>query len=88
VINTGVPPVSSSDPEVPEIFHRTVVEKQNFRATSEDSVYELVDIVVVDIQLDATKLLVRLKRDFATSLPSVKASACWVSTSVLIAWFW
>ncbi|MBW6514310.1 MAG: nucleotide sugar dehydrogenase [Candidatus Syntrophosphaera sp.] len=55
VINSGVPPVSSSDPEVPQIFHRTVVQKQNFRATSEDSVYSLVDIVVVDIQLDATK---------------------------------
>jgi len=55
VINSGIPPVSSSDPEVPEIFHRTVVEKKNFRATSEDSVYSLVDVVVVDIQLDATK---------------------------------
>ncbi|MDD4224120.1 MAG: nucleotide sugar dehydrogenase [Candidatus Cloacimonetes bacterium] len=55
VINSGEPPVSSSDPEVPQIFHRTVVEKKNFRATSEDSVYSLVDIVVVDIQLDATK---------------------------------
>lgn len=55
VINSGVPPVSSSDPEVPQIFNRTVVEKKNFRATSEDSVYNLVDVVVVDIQLDATK---------------------------------
>ena len=55
VINSGVPPVASSDPEVPQIFHRTVVEKKNFRATSEESVYGLVDIVVVDIQLDATK---------------------------------
>lgn len=55
VINSGVPPVASSDPEVPEIFHRTVVEKKNFRATSEESVYGLVDVVVVDIQLDATK---------------------------------
>jgi len=55
VINNGVPPINSSDPEVPEIFHRTVVEKKNFRATSEESVYSLVDIVVVDIQLDATK---------------------------------
>jgi len=55
VINSGIPPVNSSDPEVPEIFHRTVVEKKNFRATSEESVYGLVDIVVVDIQLDATK---------------------------------
>lgn len=55
MINTGIPPVSSSDPEVPEIFQRCVVEKQNFRATWEDYVFELVDIVVVDIQLDATK---------------------------------
>ena len=55
VINSGIPPVSSSDPEVPDIFRRTVVEKKNFRATSEDSVYSLVDVVVVDIQLDATK---------------------------------
>jgi len=55
VINSGVPPVASSDPEVPQIFHRTVVEKKNFRATSEESVYGLVDVVVVDIQLDATK---------------------------------
>ena len=55
VINSGVPPVASSDPEVPQIFHRTVMEKKNFRATSEESVYGLVDIVVVDIQLDATK---------------------------------
>jgi len=55
MINKGIPPVSSSDKEVPEIFHRCVVEKKNFRATWEDYVYELVDIVVVDIQLDATK---------------------------------
>lgn len=55
MINKGIPPVSSSDKEVPEIFHRCVVEKQNFRATWEEYVYELVDIVVVDIQLDATK---------------------------------
>jgi len=55
MINTGIPPVSSSDPEVPEIFHRCVVEKKNFRATWEAYVYDLADIVVVDIQLDATK---------------------------------
>lgn len=55
VINSGIPPVASSDPEIPQIFHRTVVEKKNFRATSEDFVYSLVDVVVVDIQLDATK---------------------------------
>lgn len=54
-INQGIAPVSSSDKEVPEIFNRCVNEKKNFRATSEDYVYTLVDVVVVDIQLDATK---------------------------------
>jgi len=55
VINTGVPPVSSSDAEVPEIFNRTVVEKKTLRATWLNYAYEVADIVVVDIQLDATK---------------------------------
>ena len=55
VINTGVPPVSSSDPEVPEIFNRCVKEKDSLRATWENTAYEVADVVVVDIQLDATK---------------------------------
>lgn len=55
VINTGHPPVNSSDPEIPAIFQRTVLEKKTFRATWLNQVYELADIVVVDIQLDATK---------------------------------
>ncbi|HOD18215.1 MAG TPA: nucleotide sugar dehydrogenase [Candidatus Cloacimonadota bacterium] len=55
IINKGIPPVNSSDPEVPEIFHRCVIEKKNFRATWEEYVFDLADIVVVDIQLDATK---------------------------------
>jgi UDP-N-acetyl-D-mannosaminuronate dehydrogenase len=55
VINTGIPPVSSSDAEVPELFERCVNQKKNFRATWHDVAYEVADIVVVDIQLDATK---------------------------------
>jgi len=55
VINRGIPPVSSSDAEVPIIFHRTVVEKKTLRATWLNYAYEVADIVVVDIQLDATK---------------------------------
>ncbi len=55
VINKGIAPVSSSDPEIPEIFKRTVNEKKTFRATWSNRAYELADIVVVDIQLDATK---------------------------------
>lgn len=55
VINTGIPPVNSSDAEVPELFDRCVNQKKNFRATWNEVAYEVADIVVVDIQLDATK---------------------------------
>jgi UDP-N-acetyl-D-glucosamine dehydrogenase len=53
-INEGTPPVKAEDPEIPEIFSRAF-EKKTLRATWHDYVYELADIVVVDIQLDATK---------------------------------
>lgn len=55
IINTGVSPVKSSDAEVPEIFRRTVSEKKTFRATWLNYAFEVADVVVVDIQLDATK---------------------------------
>ena len=55
VINSGKPPISSSDMEVPELFERCVSQKKNFRATWHDVAYEVADVVVVDIQLDATK---------------------------------
>ena len=55
VINRGIAPVNSSDAEIPEIFKRCVKEKQTLRATWENTAYEVADIVVVDIQLDATK---------------------------------
>jgi len=55
VINSGKPPVNADDPEIPEIFSRCVVDKKTLRSTWHDHVYELADIVVVDIQLDATK---------------------------------
>lgn len=55
VINKGVSPVSSSDAEVPEIFKRTILEKKTLRATWLNYAFEVADVVVVDIQLDATK---------------------------------
>jgi len=54
-MNTGVPPVEATDPEIAEIFPRTVNEKKTLRATWHNRAFELADIIVVDIQLDATK---------------------------------
>jgi nucleotide sugar dehydrogenase len=55
VINNGEPPVQAEDPEIPEIFPRCMKEKKTLRATWQEYAYKLADIVVVDIQLDATK---------------------------------
>ncbi len=54
-INRGIPPVKSSDAEVDRIFKATVSDKQTFRATFRNEAFEVADVVVVDIQLDATK---------------------------------
>lgn len=54
-INKGRPPVSADDPEIHQIFPRTVKEKKTFRATWQEHVYKLADYVIVDIQLDAIK---------------------------------
>jgi len=55
VINSGKPPVSADDPEIPKIFPRCVNEKKTLRATWHPGVFAFADIVVVDIQLDAQK---------------------------------
>jgi UDP-N-acetyl-D-glucosamine dehydrogenase len=55
VINSGKSPVKADDHEIPEIFSRCVLEKKTLRATWHEHAYELADIVVVDIQLDASK---------------------------------
>jgi len=55
VINQGLSPVDAEDPEIPEIFPRIVKQKKTLRATWHNRAFELADIIVVDIQLDATK---------------------------------
>ena len=55
VLNEGRPPIDATDPEIKVIFPRTVLEKKTLRGTWHPHAYELADVVVVDIQLDATK---------------------------------
>ncbi len=55
IINNGESPVHAKDPEINKIFPRCVKEKKTLRATWSNYAYKLADIVVVDIQLDATK---------------------------------
>jgi UDP-N-acetyl-D-glucosamine dehydrogenase len=53
-LNSGNFPIESSDPKIQTYFKRAL-EKNNFRATSDEKVYCLADIVIVDINLDVQK---------------------------------
>ncbi|HHN48294.1 MAG TPA: GDP-mannose dehydrogenase [Bacteroidales bacterium] len=55
MLNRGVSPVKAEDPEVDQIIHRTVVEKQTLVATYNADCLKLADCVVVDVQCDYTK---------------------------------
>jgi len=55
LINQGICPLASEDPEVPEIVARTVKEKGTFTATFNEEVLSLADVAVVDVQCDIIK---------------------------------
>ncbi len=55
VLNRGVAPVKSDDPEVPALISRCVTEKKNLTATFVDEAIGLADVVVVDVQCDYVK---------------------------------
>jgi UDP-N-acetyl-D-glucosamine dehydrogenase len=55
LLNRGVSPVSSEDPEVPILIHRCVSEKKTFMATFTYDALKLADVVVVDVQCDYLK---------------------------------
>ena len=51
-INEGNPPFRSPDQTLTELFHQTVHERGNLRATTCEEAYALADVVVVDVHLD------------------------------------
>ncbi len=55
LIQRGMAPMKSEDPEVPEIIHRSVVEKQTLTASFTYKAISLADVVVVDVQCDYIK---------------------------------
>lgn len=55
LINRGISPVSSEDPEVPLMINRCVNDKKNLVATFTYDVLKLADVVVVDVQCDYLK---------------------------------
>ncbi|NIM20274.1 MAG: nucleotide sugar dehydrogenase [Candidatus Latescibacteria bacterium] len=55
LLNRGVPPVKAEDPEVDEMIHRCVVEKETLTVTYTYDALKLADVVVVDVQCDYLK---------------------------------
>jgi UDP-N-acetyl-D-glucosamine dehydrogenase len=55
MLNQGIPPVSSEDPEVPAMIHRCVKEKKTLIATFTYDALNLADVVVIDVQCDFLK---------------------------------
>ncbi|MBM4333289.1 MAG: nucleotide sugar dehydrogenase [Deltaproteobacteria bacterium] len=55
LLNRGIPPVSSEDPEVAPMIYRCVNEKKTLVATYTYDALKLADVVVVDVQCDYLK---------------------------------
>ncbi len=55
LLNRGLAPMKSEDPEVPEIIHRCVVDKETLTASYTYKALSLADVVVVDVQCDYVK---------------------------------
>jgi nucleotide sugar dehydrogenase len=55
LLNRGITPVSSEDPEVPLMINRCVNEKRNLIATFTYDALKLADVVIVDVQCDYLK---------------------------------
>jgi len=56
ILNRGISPIKTEDPEVDKIILRCVNQKKTLFATYTDEVLRLADIVVVDIQCDYKKM--------------------------------
>jgi UDP-N-acetyl-D-glucosamine dehydrogenase len=56
ILNRGISPIKTEDPEVDKIIQRCVNQKKTLIATYTDEVLCLADIVVIDIQCDYKKM--------------------------------
>ena len=74
LLNQGIPPVSSEDPEVPLMIQRCVNENKTLTATFTYDALKLVDVVVVDVQCDYLKESLGNVRDGRTEMEALEES--------------
>jgi UDP-N-acetyl-D-glucosamine dehydrogenase len=74
LLNLGIPPVSSEDPQVSLIFNRCVNEKKTLLATYTYDALKLADVVVVDVQCDYLKESLGNVRDGRADMKALEES--------------
>jgi nucleotide sugar dehydrogenase len=74
LLNRGISPVSSEDPEVPLMIHRCVNEEKTLIATYTYDALKLADVVVVDVQCDYLKEALGDVRDGRADMDALEES--------------
>ena len=74
LLNRGISPVSSEDPEVPLLINRCVNEKKTLTATFTYDALDLADVVVVDVQCDYLKEALGNVRDGRADMDALEES--------------
>ena len=74
LLNRGISPVSSEDPEVPLLINRCVNEKKTLTATFTYDALKLADVVVVDVQCDYFKESLGNVRDGRADMDALEES--------------
>ena len=74
LLNRGISPVSSEDPEVPLLIDRCVNEKKTLMATFTYDALKLADVIVVDVQCDYLKESLGNVRDGRADMDALEES--------------
>ena len=82
LLNRGIPPVSSEDPEVAPMMHRCVNEKKTLIATYTYDALKLADVVVVDVQCDYLKESLGNVRDGRADMEALEESLEIIATHI------
>lgn len=82
LLNRGVSPVKSEDPEVDEMIGRCVLRKKTLVATFDYDALSLADVVVVDVQCDYLKSSLGDCRTGAADMEALEASMAVIAEKI------
>ena len=82
LLNRGVSPVKSEDPQVDELIERCVKQKKTLIATYTYDVLTLADVVVVDVQCDYMKNALNDCRTGAADMEALEASLAVIAEKI------